>query len=166
VAHEIRFRFDQRFFHDAFKRDHLWKGLSLGLWALALFGLAAVVGGAPAATLRDRFFLGAVAVTLVLVAVLRLLAFRRAVRRTHELFRKQSPSGEVHFRLDDDGITIEMDHARNVQAWGGLRRLWRYPDVWLLEVVEDQSILFPARAASAEALAFLLERCRSNGVRS
>jgi len=68
------------------------------------------------------------------------------------------------FRFDDDGFDVVVGSATNRYAWRGMRRPWRYPDVWLLEIVKNMSVFFPPQAASDEVQAYVVKRCRDAGV--
>ena len=102
------------------------------------------------------------------VALLPLVFFLRlriSVYRTYELWRKQSPTHTIRYLADADGLTVELGHAQSRHAWTSFRRLWRYPDIWMLEVVRMQSVLFPPREASEAMNAFIVDCCRGKGVR-
>ena len=92
--------------------------------------------------------------------------FSVATKRTLELMTKTSPDRRMCFEVDDDGVTVRLGESRSRYAWGDLRRLWRYHDVWLLEIARMSSLLFPVRRASQAMQEFIVARCEAAGVRT
>lgn len=159
-AHEFSFEFDRAFIRAGLRRDYTWRA-----WA-ALLGYPAL--GIAASLVFPQFrwlLIGIFGVGGPLVAWLLMRRFERQVDVTLEHWQKLSPSSTIRFVLDDEGFAVEMPHGSSRYGWSGLRRLWRYPDTWLIEIVRKHSVLFPPDAASPEAREFLLERCRTAGVR-
>ena len=68
------------------------------------------------------------------------------------------------YRLHPDAIEVKMPNGTARHEWKGLRRLWRYHDIWLIEIVKMQSVLFPSTAPQ-EARDYVVERCTEAGVR-
>ncbi len=161
-VHEIRFRFDRDFIAAGLRRDFIWRAALMFAVLIATFAVVVIVVMDNRPTLLAMTIMAA---GLGIVSARLLAAFRGGVERTYQLWVKQSPSMEVCYRLDDEAIHIELDHATSRYHWGEFRRLWRYSDVWLLEIVSMASVFFPAPAAPPDACAFLVERCRAAGVR-
>jgi hypothetical protein len=160
VRHTFSFRFDKAFIQRALRRDRNWGVLKvLLLYAIAaplvVFGLDAHSG------LTYGILGGGFVATMTFVVAL----FAKAANSVHAIWLRQSPSLTIRYELDDDGFSIHMDHASSRFAWQGLRQLWRYPDVWLIEVVRKQSAFFPPEAVDAEALAFVERKCREGGAK-
>ena len=161
MAHEFSFEFDRRFVRDGLKRDFAWRSLrSLGIYALMLLVIGLVMPGGSHPTF---FAVGTAGFAVIGLAMWR--RFGRAVDMTYDLMTKQSPDRRMTFRLSDDAIEVDLGNSQSRYPWDGLRRLWRYPDVWLLEVLRDRSVLFPVGAAPDAAREFVVERCRSAGIR-
>jgi len=163
MSHELTVRFDREFIRNGLKRDYVWRAIyRVGL--IVVLGLVAVLalrrGGYDAAWVPLPF------VGLVLVTAARFaIGFRTMVDRTLQLWLKQSPDGTILFRADHEAITIDLEESHTRYNWGDLRRLWRYDDVWLIEVVKNTSVLFPPQDAPEEMKRFIVERCRNAGVR-
>ena len=98
-----------------------------------------------------------------LVVGLKLLS---AAKRVDALWAIQSPDRSILMRLDDDGFDVVTGSSDARYEWKALRRLWRYPDVWAIEIVRRFSVLFPPDAASDEVRAYIVERCEAAGVRT
>lgn len=160
MEHSFTFTLDRRLAHDALKRDHRWRPAA----GLALLVVAAIVYRMLVGRL-DAIVFGMLVLGALLVVVVSLVTYRALLERTHQLWRRQAPDGSATLRADDAGFVVESGRATVRYAWGDLRRLWRFPDAWLLEIVKQQSVVFPPTAASAEALTFIEERCRQAGVR-
>lgn len=160
MQHEFQYTFGVPFLRTALRRDHLWRGYVAGALLLLL----------PVAA---RLLLGQWTPSMIVVAVVAggFVSWRGHRRleglaeTTAELWTTQSPSGVVRFVLDDDGFEVRMDRSHARYAWSDLRRLWRYDDVWMIEVVKMQSVFFPPDCAQPEAMDFLAERCRAAGVK-
>jgi hypothetical protein len=150
--------FDRRFLWRALRRDHAW----ILLYAVVIYVILMVL---LAWALGESRWLVGLPIGVVLLGLVFFLRLRTAVRRTHELWLKQSPSRTVRYLVDAEGLTIDMDHAQSRYAWKDLRRLWCYSDVWLFEIVRMQSVPFPPREAPKEMKAFILDCCRAAGVR-
>ena len=67
--------------------------------------------------------------------------------------------------LDDEGFSVVHESSRSHFTWQGLRRLWRYDDVWLVEILKMQSVFFPPDQVREEVRDYILERCRAAGIR-
>ena len=93
------------------------------------------------------------------------VGFHKGGTHVFRMWQQQSPSGTIRYELDDEGYTVQLDNANTRHAWQGLRRLWQYPDVWLIEIVKNQSTFFPPDAASPEIQEYIRERCRAGGAR-
>lgn len=161
VRHEFEYAFDEAFLRTALKRDLFWRGV----YATAALGLV-LLGvwlwlGRVTPTILAILGVG----VLVLWALLYRL-WRKAARGILELWTRQSPDRIQRFRLDDEGFEVCMGASTSRYTWKGLRRLWRYGDVWLIEIVKNMSVFFPPDAPSDAAKDFLVERCREAGVRT
>jgi hypothetical protein len=102
---------------------------------------------------------GAAFILVVMVIVLWLLE-----RKVWTFWTLQSPNRRLTYRLDDDAILVETESGNARYEWKKLRRLWRYRDVWLIEVVKNMSVFFPP-SAPEEIKEFVVDRCREAGVR-
>lgn len=160
MAHAFEITFDVPFIKRALRRDLLWKGyLGAGLILAMAVGL--------------RLWHGAwlPLMTGALVAAAGIIVWRihhlltTVARRIDALWRRQTAEGRIRYELDDEGFTLHLGESQSRHAWQGLRRLWRYDDVWLIEIVEMQSVFFPPDQVPAEAREFIVERCREAGVR-
>ena len=159
-AHEFEFRFDVPFVENALRRDFLWRTWLIGL----VFSLLTLVG--------FRLVFGQFVPTVVVasVAALFIIGFaghfklKRIATRICELWKTQSPSGTIRYRLDEEGVDVHFDNAQSRFEWASLRKLWCYPDVWMLEVVKMQSLFFPPDQAPQEARDYIRARCEAAGV--
>ena len=160
ARHSFTFTFDEAFVTRALRRDKRWALVKvLLLYAAAVPLLRYGLGG------DGPLFYGLMGGGFVATMTLALALYAKAGRSAYQLWLRQSPSRQIRYELFDDGFTIHMDHASSRFAWQGLRQLWRYPDVWLIEVIRKQSAFFPPECASSEARAFLEERCRTGGAK-
>ena len=160
TRHEFQFRFDVPFLRAALRRDVLWRGYVMGGIVVALVpGMRLWLGYWH--PWLSGFLLAAAA-----VSVWRFHAMLgRAAGRVFELWSKQSPGGVIRYELDDEGFSVVLENSRSRFSWNGLRRLWRYDDVWILEIVKMQSVFFPPGPVPGEVRDYIVERCRSAGVR-
>ena len=160
MRYEFQYTFDEPFLRTALKRDIAWRGV------YAMIAFAAILLGMWLWTRElTPLVLGIVGVGVVFVWALLFRAWRLGAARVVELWTKQSPERVMAFRLDDDGFDVDVGSAHTRYTWAGLRRLWRYSDVWIIEIVKNLSVFFPPEAAPEEARAFIVERCKANGVR-
>ena len=158
--HQFEFGFDAAFMRAALRRDFYWRigyaNLALGA---VLLGTRLWVGQFTPVTI-GIVLAGSAFVTWWLLRLLGTCA-----RRIDELWAQQSPDRRIRYELDDDGFDVVMENAKARYEWKGMRRLWRYPDVWILEIVKNMSVFFPPAAVPQEVRDFIVERCRSAGVR-
>ena len=160
TRHEFRFRFDLPFVRAALRRDFVTKGaVRVGVLAVILIGGRVWIGS------FEPPVVWIVALGMLVVTFQTRRLFHRSAARVYEFWCQQAPDHTILYRLDEEGFEVALDKARSRHSWVGLRRLWRYDDVWILEVVKDLSLFFPPAAASDEAREFLVERCRAAGVR-
>ena len=160
ARHEFEFAFDVDLIRRALRRDLVWKAI---LPIVLLAGLA----------VASRLYLGAwnpvstaaCAVGAVVIAGVVWRALAVHSRRVYDIWLKQSPSGRMTFRLDDTGFDVALENSQSRYEWRGLRRLWRYPDVWIVEIVKNVSVFFPPEAVPEDARRFLVARCEEAGVR-
>ena len=160
MKHEFQFTFDVPFIKAALRRDLLWKGYVLGGIMVALALVMHLLYG----TVYIWF-----TATLLFMAGFVIWRFHAMLtkisRRVFDLWTRQSPSGLIHYELDEEGFSVVLDQSRSRYHWEGLRRLWRYDDVWLIEIVKMQSTFFPTDQAPDKVREYIVERCRSAGVR-
>ena len=160
MRYEFRFEFDAAFIYTALKRNVFWKaalfnGLLLGILVLSRLWIGSfaplVVG---------------VTIGAMILATLRLhFVLRTGARRVYDLWSKQTPEHVIIWQLDDEGFKVDMDATSSSFEWKGLRRLWRYRDVWILEIVKNMSVFFPPDAAPEEVREYIVARCIDAGVR-
>ena len=158
-AYAFSFTFDHVFIRDALRRDWVWR-----YWLLAV--AVAAIGGFIAWRSDDpAVYASAFGVATIFTWALGKYGFSCLVDRTFRMWSLQAPSHTVTLRLDDEGFAVEMENGSARYAWGSLRRLWRYPDVWAFEIIKMQSVIFPPDAAPVEVQEFIVERCRAAEVR-
>ena len=157
--HELEFTFDRRLIYTAMRRDVVWR-----LW------LPPVVGGLLCGWLYylqgsiGSMFIW-VAGSLTAVEIFLLVMIRVSIVRTDQLWSTQAPDRRMRFSFDDEGFDVLLGESKTRYAWTSLKQLWRYPDVWLLEVVRMMSVFFPADAATPEVRAYISERCQAANIK-
>jgi len=158
---EFSYTFTKRFLWDALKRDILWKlGVAVLIVLVAIAALGWALGVAPWRSPMLPALIGGALAGVIVVP----LKLRSIVARTDSYWARLSPDRIIRYRLLPDAIEVEMPNGTARHQWHGMRRLWRYKDIWLLEIVKNTSVLLPADAPE-EARAFVVERCREAGVR-
>ena len=160
MHHEFEFSFDVAFIKAAMRRDILWKGYVIAGLMLALPLFTRLISGA-----WDLWVLGVALVGAVVIIWRFCSLLNKLGKRVFELWTLQSPSGKIQYQLDDEGFVVIAGESRSRFEWQGLRRLWRYDDAWLVEIVKMQSVFFPPDQAPVAAREFMVERCRHAGVR-
>ena len=159
MQREFEFGFDEAFIRNAMRRDMIERGL-IATGLLTAAGLAAC--------LLDGFDWAYVAIMgtgIAVVWALLLRVLRKGAQRVLEFWTQQSPEGVVRWRLEEDAFQVQVGTSSSRYAWQGLRRLWRYPDVWIVEIVKNLSVFLPPDALDDETRAYIEERCRNAGVR-
>ncbi len=160
MVHEFEFRFDVPFVKNALRRDFLWRGYLMGgTFFVVMMGVMRLWFGHFDPMISTTCILGSLA-----IAVSFHYKLGKYARRVCEIWSKQSPSGIIRYELDEEGLTVRFDHAHSRFEWTGLRKLWCYSDVWLLEIVKMQSVFFPPEQVACEAKDYIRERCRAAGV--
>lgn len=159
---EFQHTFTEQFLKDGMKRDVVWRLHAAAGAALVGMGAVAWLLGHPPWTPTMGIALAAGAFATVLIVPRK---FRQLVRRAFALWEQQAPDHVVTYRLDHEAIEVITRNSRARHAWRSMRRLWRYDDVWLIEVVKMQSVLFPSDAPEA-ARAFVVARFEEAGLRT
>lgn len=161
MKHAFQFEFDVPLIKAGIRRDLMWKGYLMASVMLVAAIAARVSYGYWDPVLTGVLILGAIVIVWRFHGML-----NRFASQIFELWSTQSPSGVMRFELNDDGFSVVLDKSRSDFEWAGLRRLWRYDDVWLIEIVKGQSVFFPPDRTSDEVRDYLVERCRSANVRT
>ncbi len=159
-VHQFDFSFDVAFLKNAMRRDFLWRGYVIGGLLLVLGIVMRFVNGHWELYMTGVCLGGAPMIVMVFHRLL-----TRIAMRLHALWSLQSPSGVIRYELDEDGFSVVFDTSRSSFKWNGLRRLWCYHDVWLIEILEMQSVFIPPAQVPQESLEYIVERCRAAGVR-
>lgn len=160
ATYEFSYTFDLAFIRRALRRDHSWKYLlGPGLLLPLLLVSRGILGT------FDPVVVGVVIGGIVVLTWFVYFKFARGTKTFFDFWSKLSPNHTVRFRLDDEGFDLLLESSEARYEWAGLRRLWRYDDVWLIEIVKNVSAFFPPDEAPAEAREFIVERCRAAGVR-
>ena len=160
VRHAFEFGFDIPFIKAALRRDLLWKGYLLAGGLLLLAVVLRLTSGSWDPVLTRALALGAVVVSWSFHSLLGKFA-----GRVFDLWARQSPNGIIRYELGDETFAVVAGASRSEFQWKGLRRLWRYDDAWMLEIVKMQSVFFPPDEVPREVLDFIVERCAASGVR-
>lgn len=161
MPHALVYTFDLDFLRVAMRRDYYWKGLYLIVAFAVLYVAARLLPGAGSNLLAY-----AIGATLPLFLVALLWMLRMSAKRTYELWKLQAPDEKLELSFDDDGFDVRFQAGSTRYEWSGIRRLWRYHDVWLIEVVKNVSVFFPPEAATPETLDFVVARCEEAGVKT
>ena len=160
MEHDFTFRFSREFVWGGWRPQLLRQWLLCLVFVIAFGWLGILLYGR-----LDPYIIFTLCGMAVVLPLVIYLKFRRFVEVSMEFWENQSPDGTIRFRLDGEGITLDVGASMSRFKWEGAHRLRRYKDVWMLEVLKDQFLPFPARSAPPEAAEFLVERCRSAGVR-
>ena len=158
---EFEHVFDKKFLRDALKRDIVWRLAAVVLFMLV--GMAVVgwaLGTPPWKAPVLPLLVGGAVAGLVVVP----WKFNTIVRSTLALWVHGNPERKLTYRLGPEAIDIETPDSRASHRWKDFRRLWRYSDIWLLEIVKKQSVLFPSEAPE-DARSYVVKRMREAGVR-
>lgn len=161
--HECEFRFDREFIRRALRRDHFWWSLYRILFFLGIMALLGVYYGFG--IFRNSTILGIVGLGLAFLIALGFRIYRKSIDITLQVLERQSPDRSIRLVADNDYIALHFQEAHQRYRWQDLRRLWRYPDVWLIEIVKNQSIPVPPDQVPPQMRDFITERCRAAGLK-
>jgi hypothetical protein len=165
TAYEIDLEFSREFLRKALRRDHFWWGLYRQLIFLGVAIPAAWLVAGDWRVLLVPQVLITFGAGVILILALCAYRFRRTIALGFERWQQQSPSGKFHYRATAEALHVTLDNASETYPWKNFRRLWRYSDIWLLEVIKNNSVLFPVESAPPEMQDFIVECCRLAGVR-
>ena len=161
MKHAFEFTYDIPFVKNALRRDLLWKGyLAAGIFIALIFVIRWSYGYFDP-VFTTAFGIGSVVMVWRIHAVL-----DKGAKRVCELWDKLSSNRQIRYELDDEGFVIALQESRSRYEWSGLRRLWRYDDVWLIEIVKMQSAFFPPDQVSDEVKEYITQCCQKAGVRT
>lgn len=161
AVHEFSTTFDVAFIRNGIRRDLYWRIAAIvAVFLVAVAGVAWIAGSPP-----WRFPINVALVAGAVTGVI-LIPWKitNVARRTFTYWQRLSPDRTIDYRLFPDAVEVKMPNGTARHEWAGMRRLWRYEDIWLLELVRNMSVLVPADAP-ADARAYIAERCRESGVR-
>lgn len=129
----------------------------------AVLGAVGLIAGATAFMLGYRHWL--IAVLIVVFALLLLLAAaafliyrQRSLRRLRDM-----GASAATWTFAEDGLSTETPLAKSQIAWSLVKRLWRFPDVWILAFSRSDYSLLPADGLSAEVREFIATKVREHG---
>lgn len=96
------------------------------------------------------------------LSVLSLLVFvtlhARSLRRLRAM-----PAPTASWTFAEESLSTETSLAQSKIAWSLVKKLWRFPDVWVLVYSRSDYTLLPVSEISSEVQAFITERVRANG---
>lgn len=146
TKHTFTYAFDHAFIQRALRRDRNWRVIKLTItYAIIVPAIGFLLGWSD--LMVTILIAGYFATAGILV-----FGFYKAGKRVFDLWQRQAPSGQIRYELDDEGFRVLLEESQSRFSWQGLQRLWCYDDVWLLEIVKNQSAFFPPDAAGAEIL--------------
>lgn len=161
-VHEFSTEFDLRFIRNGIRRDVARRTVVvLAVFLLSVGCIAWVLGTPPTRSPVGGALIAGAIVGLALIP----WKITRTAKRTEAYWVRLSPDRLIRYRLFPDAVEVELPNGTGRHQWAGMRRLWRYRDIWLLELVRGWSVLVPSDAPP-EALDYIAERCRAAGVRT
>jgi hypothetical protein len=94
--------------------------------------------------------------------VLSLLVF--VTFRTRSLRKLRAmPAPTAAWTFTEESLSTETQLAQSKIAWSLVKKLWRFPDVWVLVYSRSDYSLLPVSDIPSEVQAFIVERVRANG---
>ena len=155
---EFEFTFDRGFLHRAHWRDYYWRPLALSAPLAAYLAYRHFTG-----TLGGNLGLW-IGVTILAIFALSLFFYLRRIARVYSTWQRLSPETKtLRFRVSETGIACLTENSQERVEWSKLFRLWIYADVWILEILKMQSMVFPPSAALESTRDQIVEHCRSAG---
>lgn len=66
-------------------------------------------------------------------------------------------------RFDDEGISVKSDLGSSQFRWVMIRKIWRFPDAWLLFYSNQSYSTLPINVVSDDLRRFIIDKVTSNG---
>lgn len=160
-VHEVSYAFDLALIRRGMRRDILWRAIYASLVFLFAFGLCMVL-------LPDMLWLFGPALGFLSVFALLVLWFGylKVSQRTLEFWTVQSPDRILRLGFHEEQLVVTTGSGSQRYAWNSMRRLWRYPDMWMFEVVKNVSVFMPPDAASHEVRDYIVRQCEAAGLKT
>lgn len=83
-------------------------------------------------------------------------------RRAFSVF-DQMKETKATMRFDDEGISVQSDIGSSRIRWKMIRKVWRFPEVWLLFYGNESYSTLPIGTLSDELKGFIVDKVASNG---
>ena len=159
VSKEVTIEYSEAILRQAARR--FWVRF-IGWDGFLAFGIA-VAGFATLLFLGNRsWYTGAIGAVCAMGLAVGLIAYPVYLKRALSIFR-QMETPQVTFRFDEEGISAESDLGSSSIQWKLVKKLWRFPDVWLLMFSNSSYSVLPLASIDAELKEFIIESVRKSG---
>ena len=159
MRYEVTAQYSEALIKTAVRRltmKHLgWKVAVV--WSLMLIVLVVLLWNGE----RD-WLVGALGMTLVISMLVSLAAYVKSRRNALAFFRART-TGTTQFVFDDEGFSAASDLGTSTFRWRIIRKVWRFPEAWLLFYSNGTYSTLPTACLSDELLAFILDRVEEVG---
>jgi membrane associated rhomboid family serine protease len=76
---------------------------------------------------------------------------------------RRMPSQSTTFVFDDDGISIRNETGAGVGKWWVIKKVWKFPEAWLLFHAKNVYWTLPIAMVSEEMKAFIESKVKEGG---
>ena len=140
-----------------------WVKLSARDFCLGVLGTGVTVTAWVVFEVRELWVaaLGGIALTIAGgTGVLFVASLFRAVRE-----QKQTTNPNVDWTFSSDGVLMEREAGYIELPWRSVRKVWRFPEVWLIFLGEYGHFIVTRRAMTPVVENFIVQQVRSHGGR-
>jgi YcxB-like protein len=103
------------------------------------------------------------ALSVILIFMMTALFFVYRNRSLNKLKEMESPIGRWGFT--EEVFSVESGMGKVEFKWSVVKKLWRFPDVWLLIYADQSYSTLPVADVSTEVQQFIVEQIQSHGGR-
>jgi hypothetical protein len=127
------------------------------VWSLLLIVLVVLLRNG-----ERGWLVGALGMTLLVSMVVALTVYVKFRRNALAIFRAMT-TGKAQFVFDEEGVSAASDLGTGTFKWRVIRKVWRFPEAWLLFYSNGTYSTLPTACLSEELQAFILDRVEEVG---
>ncbi|HVP10396.1 MAG TPA: YcxB family protein [Phycisphaerae bacterium] len=108
------------------------------------------------------WLLGALGATLFMFTAVAIAVYVKFRRNALSAFRAMT-TGKAQFVFDEEGFSVASDLGTGTFKWRIIRKIWRFPEAWLLFYSSGTYSTLPTACLSDELKAFILTKVEATG---
>ena len=130
----------------------------------AVIAISTIVAAVLIATGDRSWVAGMFAVLSIISLATSTAVYVVLLRRSFWRFNHMH-SKSANFTFSDESLTVASDLGKSEMSWRAIKKIWKFPDVWLLFVSKSVFITLPLSDIDASTQEFIAEQTVRHGGR-